>query len=101
MKKFAIQNIENRNWFEKIALFFGRDLIVSHWLKQYQGKTIEEIFANMNENQLNQAVGFLGRNAAYVASYVNDNAFIDVRVRTCFVCIRQRRKQLEKDIKTI
>lgn len=41
MKKFAIQNIENRNLFEKIALFFGRDLIVSRWLKQYQGKTIE------------------------------------------------------------
>ncbi len=48
-----------KNFFEKVSLFFGRDIVFSRWLKQHQGNTVQEIIAQMSDEEIEKAREFI------------------------------------------
>lgn len=99
-----------RQIFDKIALYFGKDLGFSRWLKAYGNKPIESIVTAMNEEELKEALEFMNKRPTeeIYNPFSNEYTypFIDHRVEYCWQMIRNRLRWFDEDryrakIKTI
>lgn len=90
-----------RQIFDKIALYFGKDLGFSRWLKAHGNKPVESIVSSMNEEELKEALEFMNKRPTeeIYNPFSNEYTypFIDHRVEYCWQMIRNRLRWFDED----
>lgn len=82
-KFIFVMYLQDRNFFQKIALLFGKDVIVSRWLKQHGNKPLHEIAASMSSDEVDDAIDFFEENAICVYKRIPcawEAEYLDARV---------------------
>ena len=86
---------------ERVALYFGKDLGFSRWLKAHGNKPIESIVSSMNEEELKEALEFMNKRPTredyniFTSEYTYP--FIDYRVKDCRQMICNKLRWLDED----
>ena len=97
-KFIFVMYLQDRNFFQKIALLFGKDVIVSRWLKQHGNKPLYEIAAEMSSDEIDDAIDFLEENAVCVYERVPcawKAEYLDVRVGKILTALHESKSSAD------
>ncbi len=97
-KFIFVMYLQDRNFFQKIALLFGKDVIVSRWLKQHGNKPLQKIAASMPPNKIDEAIDFFEDNAVCVYERVPCGwtaEYLDTRVGKILTALHERKSSAD------
>ena len=93
-KFIFVMYLQERNFFQKIALLFGKDVIVSRWLKQHRNKPLHEIAASMSSDEIDETIDFFEENAVCIYKRVPcawKAEYLDARVEKILTALNECR----------